>query len=258
VTLSKASVLLIAASAATAVATASAGTPARAAEVSVAVASNFAAPMQKIAEAFERDTGHKAVLAFGSTGKFHAQVRKGAPFHVLLAADDKTAERLEREGFAVPGTRFIYAVGRLALWSRIPGRVDDQGDVLRTGGFAHLALANPKLAPYGAAAVEVLTGLGLAAALAPRFVQGENIAQTHQFVASGNAELGFVATSQVFFEGRLVSGSAWVVPASLHAPIRQQAVLLQAGQDNSAATALLAYLRGDTARALIRASGYDL
>ncbi len=232
--------------------------PALAAEVSVAVASNFAAPMQKIAAAFEKDTGHKAVLAFGSTGKFHAQITNGAPFQVLLAADDETPQRLEREGFAMAGTRFTYAIGRLALWSRLPGRVDDKGDVLRVGGFAHIALANPKIAPYGAAAAEVLNGLGLTATLTPKFVLGENIAQTYQFVASGNAELGFVALSQVYLDGKLAAGSAWVVPATLHAPIRQDAVLLRAGKDSAAAAALLAYLRGDKARALIRASGYDL
>jgi len=232
--------------------------PALAAEVSVAVASNFAAPMQKIAAAFEKDTGHKAVLAFGSTGKFHAQITNGAPFQVLLAADDETPQRLEREGFAMAGTRFTYAIGRLALWSRLPGRVDGKGDVLRVGGFAHIALANPKIAPYGAAAAEVLNGLGLTATLTPKFVLGENIAQTYQFVASGNAELGFVALSQVYLDGKLAAGSAWVVPATLHAPIRQDAVLLRAGKDSAAAAALLAYLRGDKARALIRASGYDL
>jgi len=232
--------------------------PALAAEVSVAVASNFAAPMQKIAAAFEKDTGHKAVLAFGSTGKFHAQITNGAPFQVLLAADDETPQRLEREGFAMAGTRFTYAIGRLALWSRLPGRVDGKGDVLRVGGFAHIALANPKIAPYGAAAAEVLNGLGLTATLTPKFVLGENIAQTYQFVASGNAELGFVALSQVYLDGKLAAGSAWVVPATLHAPIRQDAVLLRAGKDSAAAAALLAYLHGGKARALIRASGYDL
>lgn len=235
-----------------------AATPALAAEVSVAVAANFAAPMQKIAAAFEADTGHKAVLAFGSTGKLQTQIRNGAPFHILLAADEETPAGLESEGFAVPGTRFTYAIGRLVLWSRLPGLVDEQGEVLKTGSFARIALANPKLSPYGAAAVRVLNGLGLAATLAPRFVQGENIAQTFQFVASGNAELGFVALSQVYIDGKLAPGSAWVVPSRLHGPIRQDAVLLRAGSRNSAAAALLAYLRGDKARALIRASGYDL
>jgi molybdate transport system substrate-binding protein len=231
---------------------------ARAAEVSVAVASNFTAPMQKIAAAFEQDTGYKAVLAFGSTGKFYAQIRNGAPFQIILSADDETPARLEREGFGVSGTRFTYAIGRLVLWSRQPGAVDDKGEVLSSGRFERIALADPKLAPYGAAAVEVLRGLGLMSALAPKLVQGENIAQVHQFVATGNAELGFVALSQVFADGKLTKGSAWTVPASLHTPIRQDAIVLSAGKDKAAASALMAYLRHDKARTIIRSFGYDL
>lgn len=233
-------------------------TSAQAAEVSVAVAANFTAPMQRIAAGFEQDTGHKAVLAFGSTGKFYAQIRNGAPFQILLSADDETPARLEREGLGVSGSRFTYVIGKLALWSRRPWLVDDKGDVLRIGKFEHIALADPKLAPYGAAAVEVLTGLGLMPSLAPKFVQGEDIAQTYQFVATGNAELGFVALSQVFADGKLTQGSVWMVPASLHAPIRQDAVVLGAGRDNVAAVALMAYLRADKARAIIRSFGYDL
>jgi molybdate transport system substrate-binding protein len=232
--------------------------PACAAEVSVAVAANFAAPMRKIAAAFERDTGHRTVLAFGSTGRFHAQIRHGAPFQVLLSADADTPARLEREGLGVPGTRFTYAVGRLVLWSRQPGRVDDRGEVLKSGGFERLALADPKLAPYGAAAVEVLTRLGLMPALVPRLVQGENIAQAYQLVATGNADLGFVALSQVLVDGKLAQGSAWIVPARLHEPIRQDALLLNRGKGDAAAAALLAYLRDDKARAIVRSFGYDL
>ncbi|WP_310386812.1 molybdate ABC transporter substrate-binding protein [Roseateles sp.] len=230
----------------------------QAAEVSVAVAANFSVPMQKIAAAFERDTGHHATLVFGSTAKFYTQIKSGAPFQVLLAADNQTPALLEREGLGVAGSRFTYATGRLLLWSRQPGLVDDQGQVLRTGKFEHLAIADPKLAPYGAAAVEVLKGLGLLAALTPRLVQGTSIAQTYQFVATGNAELGFVAVSQVFSGGKLTQGSAWRVPAHLHAPIRQDALLLVAGKGNPAALALLDYLRGDKARALIRSFGYEL
>lgn len=231
---------------------------ARAAEVSVAVAANFAAPMQKIAAAFEHDTGHKAVLAFGSTGRFRAQIRNGAPFDVLLAADDETPRQLEHDGLGVAGTRFTYAVGRLVLWSRQPGLVDDQGAVLKTGSFARLALADPKLAPYGAAAVATLTGLGLLEQLTPKFVLGENIGQAYQFVATQNVPLGFVALSQVYADGHLTQGSAWVVPASLHRPIRQDALLLGRGQGKPAAQALLAYLRGEKARTIIRSYGYDL
>ena len=233
-------------------------TGARAAEVKVAVAANFTAPMQKIAAAFAKDTGHEAKLTFGATGKFYAQIKNGAPFELLLSADDETPALLERESQAVAGTRFTYAIGRLVLWSRQPGFVDDAGTVLRNGTFKHLALANPKLAPYGAAAVEVLNGLGLAATLSPKFVQGENIAQTYQFAATGNAELGFVALSQVWADGRLKEGSAWVVPVRLHTPMRQDAIVLKPGQDQPAATALMNYLRGEKARAIIRSFGYDL
>ena len=229
-----------------------------AAEVSVAVAANFTAPMQKIASAFEQATGHRVVLAFGSTGRFYAQVKNGAPFHVLLAADDETPARLDREGLAVAGTRFTYATGRLVLWSAAAGVVDARGDVLRKGGDGKIAIADPRLAPYGAAALQTLQHLGLAQALAPRLVQGESIGQAHQFVATGNAAMGFVALSQVMDNGRIAKGSAWIVPATLHAPIRQDAVLLNAGKDNAAAQALLAYLRSDAARAIVRAHGYEL
>lgn len=225
--------------------------------VSVAVAANFTAPMQKIAAAFEADTGHKAELSFGATGKFYAQINNGAPFQILLSADDTTPERLEKEGKAVANSRFTYAIGTLVLWSAQPGYVDAQGAVLKTGDFKHIALANPKLAPYGAAAMQTMEKLGVASALQPRFVQGENIAQTFQFVSSGNAPLGFVALSQVMVEGRIDKGSAWQVPAHLHEPIRQDAVLLQTGQGNAAAAALLQYLRGDKARAVIKAYGYS-
>ncbi len=227
-----------------------------AADVQVAVASNFTAPMQAIAAEFEKATGHQAKLSFGSTGKFYAQIKNGAPFDVLLAADDETAAKLEKEGLAVSGSRFTYSIGQLALWSAKPGYVDDKGAVLKQGAFAHLALANPKLAPYGAAALEAMNKLGLLAALQPKFVQGENIAQTFQFVSSGNAELGFVALSQVVEGGKLKSGSAWRVPPNLHAPIRQDAVILARGKDNPAALALMKYLKEDKARAIIKAYGY--
>lgn len=230
---------------------------AHAGEVRVAVAANFSAPMRRIAVDFERATGHRAVLSSGATGKFYAQIRNGAPFGVLLAADAVTPARLEEEGFAVPGSRFVYATGRLVLWSARDGVVDDGGRVLRTGGFERLAVANPRLAPYGAAALEAMRALGVYDALAPRLVHAENIAQAYQFVATGNAQLGFVALSQVMEAGRPRGGSAWLLPASLHRPIRQEAVLLTAGRDNPAATALLDYLRGEPARAVIRAHGYE-
>jgi molybdate transport system substrate-binding protein len=230
---------------------------ARADEVQVAVAANFTAPMKAIVAEFEKLTGHKAQLSFGATGKFYAQIKNGAPFQVFLSADDETPAKLEQEGLAEAGSRFTYAVGTLALWSARPDFVDAKGEVLSRGAFAHLALANPKLAPYGAAAMETLEKLGLAASLRAKFVQGENIAQTHQFVVSGNAELGFVALSQVMKDGRIGAGSAWIVPAGMHRPIRQDAVILNPGRDKAAANALLRYLRGRRAQAIIRAHGYQ-
>ncbi len=225
-------------------------------DLQVAVAANFTAPARQIAAAFEQSTGHRVQLSFGATGRFYAQIKNGAPFEVLLAADAETPARLEAEGAAVAGSRFTYALGRLALWSASPGLVDPKGDVLRSGRFAHLALANPKLAPYGAAAVEALSALRLLEALQPKFVQGENIAQAHQFVASGNAEVGFVALSQIHADGKLGAGSAWIVPESLHRPIRQEAVLLRPGKGRPAAEAWLAFLKGRSAKAVVAAFGY--
>lgn len=231
---------------------------AHAGEVQVAVAANFAAPMQKIAAEFEKDTGHQARLAFGSTGKFYAQVRNGAPFEVLLAADDETPARLEKEGQGVPGSRLTYAIGRLVLWSAQAGYVDAKGEILKTGNFKHLAIANPKTAPYGAAALSAMKKLNLAEALQPKLVQGENIAQAYQFVITGNAQLGFVALSQVYQDGKIASGSAWIVPATYHEPIRQDALVLAKGAANPAAKALLDYLKSDKAKGIIRAYGYEL
>jgi molybdate transport system substrate-binding protein len=234
------------------------GQHARSAEVQVAVAANFAGPMQAIAAEFERDTGHHLALSLGSTGQFYAQIRHGAPFAVLLSADDETPAKLETQGLAVPGSRFTYAIGRLALWSKKTGYVDARGAVLRTGSFEKIAIANPALAPYGAAALEVLHQLGLSERLAPRIVQGSNISQAYQFVASENAPLGFVALSQVMQNGHIAQGSAWLVPAELHSPIRQDAVLLQAGRDQAPARALLHYLQSEKARTIIRRYGYEL
>lgn len=230
---------------------------AAAAEVTVAVASNFAAPMQAIAQDFERASGHKVVMAFGATGQLYAQIRNGAPFAILLSADNETPAKLEGERLAVAGSRFTYATGRLVLWSKRPGFVDAQGEVLRSGQFARIAVANPKLAPYGAAALETLTNMGLRERTAPKLVEGSNITQAFQFVASGNAQLGFVALSQVLENGQHREGSAWVVPSSLHAPLLQDAVLLLPGKNQPAAAALLQYLQSDKAKAVIRAFGYE-
>ena len=227
-------------------------------ELRVAVAANFAAPMQRIAVDFERDSGHKAVLSFGGTGKFYAQIKNGAPFDVFLSADDTTPAKLEAEGAAVSGTRFTYAIGRLVLWSAKPGLVDEQGAILRKGEFRHVAIANPKLAPYGVAAVETLTALKLLDPIQPKFVQAENIAQAYQFVASANAELGFVALAQVMHDGKLGAGSGWIVPAKLHQPIRQDAVILAKGRENPAAAALMNYLKSEKMRVVIKSFGYDL
>lgn len=226
--------------------------------VLAAVAANFQAPLQALAIGFEQETGHRISASFGATGKFHAQIRSGAPFQILLAADAQTPELLEREQRTVPGTRFTYAIGRLALWSARPDLIDGRPAVLQRGEFRHLAIANPKLAPYGAAALQVLGKLGLRDRLAAKLVQGESIAQAYQFVASGNAELGFVALSQVSRDGKLTGGSAWIVPTNLHAPIRQDAVMLVNGKGNAAASALMAYLKSDKAKAIIRAYGYDI
>ena len=236
---------------------------AKAEEVTVAVAANFTAPMQKIAQAFEQDTGHKALLAFGATGKFYAQIKNGAPFAVLLSADDETPARLEKEGIAVAGTRFTYAVGRLALWSKNTSLVDDKGQVLLSNAtdknsFKKLAIADPKLAPYGAAAMEVLDRMGALAKVRPKLVQGDSIGQAFQFVMTENAELGFVALSQILIAGRINQGSAWVVPQNLYTPLKQDAVLLPLGKNSAAALALMKYMRTDRAQAIIRAYGYTL
>lgn len=229
---------------------------ASAAEVRAAVAANFARPIRTLAAAFEAQTGHTIVVSLGSTGKLYAQIRHGAPFDVLLAADSATPQKLQVEGLAVAGTRFTYAMGRLALWSAQPGYVDAGGEVLRTGTFERLAIADPKLAPYGVAAVEVLAKLGELERLKPRLVTGENIGQAWQFVSTRNAPLGFVALSQILVDGRLGAGSAWFVPAHLYTPIRQDAVLLEPGAGNDGAKALLAFLRSASARRMIRDAGY--
>ena len=227
-------------------------------EVQVAVAANFAAPMKQIAADFEKATGHKAVLAFGATGKFYAQIRNGAPFEILLSADDETPSKLAGEGAAIAASQFTYAKGKLVLWSAKPAIVDAQGEVLKRGGFDHLALANPRLAPYGAAAVEAMKGLGVHDGLAAKFVTAENIGQTYQFVKSGNALLGFVALSQVSKDNRITEGSAWVIPANLYQPIKQDAIVLNAGKGKPAPEALMKFLQGDEAKAVIRSYGYDL
>jgi molybdate transport system substrate-binding protein len=228
-----------------------------AAEVSVAVAANFAAPMKIIAQHFERTTGYKAVLSFGGTGQFYAQIKNGAPFAVLLAADTLTPAKIEKEGLGVPGTTFTYAIGQLVLWSKKPGLVDDQGEILKTGNFSKIAIANPKLAPYGSAAIEVLNHLGIMSQVKPKIVEGSNIAQAYQFVFSENASLGFVAMSQVYEDGKLKQGSDWIVPAKIYSPIKQDAILLNSGRNNPAAIALMTYLQSEAAKAVMHKFGYQ-
>ena len=232
-----------------------AGAPALAADVQVAVAANFTEPAKEIAAAFQASTGNRLVLSFGSSGQFYTQVTQGAPFEVFLSADADRPKRMEQEGLGVPGTRFSYAIGRLVLWSRTPGLVDDKGAVLSNGSFAKIAIADPTAAPYGVAAVQTMTRMGVYARLQPKIVKGTSITQTYQFVDTGAAELGFVALSQVV---NSTAGSRWQVPASYHAPIDQQAILLFKGDRNPAARAFLKFLKGPEAVAIIRRYGYEV
>jgi molybdate transport system substrate-binding protein len=229
--------------------------PAAAAQVQVAVAANFAEPAKEIARRFEARTGHKATLSFGASGQFFTQISKGAPFEVFLSADVDRPLKAEADGLAVAGSRFTYATGQLVLWSKTPGLVDRRGAVLSTDKYQKLAIADPKAAPYGQAAVETLRGLKLYDRVGPKIVQGTSIAQALQFAQTGAAELGFVALSQVINER---GGSRWVVPENLHAPIDQQAVLLKTGAGNPAAVAFMVFLKGPEAKAIIRRYGYQL
>lgn len=227
--------------------------PLLAAETHVAVAANFTEPAKAIAAAFKKATGHKAILAFGASGTFYAQISHGAPFDVFLSADSDRPARAEQDGLAVLGTRFTYAVGQLVLWSATPGLIDPEGAVLRKGGFEKIAIADPAAAPYGVAAIETMRRIGVYDGLKRKIVTGSSIAQTYQFASTGAAQLGFVALSQVI---ATPGGSRWIVPARLHGPIAQQAVLLKAGAANPAATAFLEYLKSRPALAIIRRYGY--
>ncbi len=212
-------------------------------EVKVAVAANFQKPLEDIAASFKADTGDTVVISAGATGQLFAQIQNGAPFEVMVSADSKTPKKLVDSELALAGSQFTYAKGQLV-------------DVLKKGSFTHLAIANPKTAPYGAAAVEAMEKLGVTAAVATKLVQGENITQAKQFVDSGNAEIGFVALSQVYKDGKITKGSAWIIPAELYSPITQDAVLLKKGEGNPAATALLDYLKSDKARNIMHKYGY--
>ena len=232
--------------------------PVFAGEVNAAVASNFSAPMRQIVTLFEQQSSDTVKLSFGSTGKFYAQIKGGAPFDVFFAADTATPQRLEDEGLTVGGSRFVYALGKLVLWSAQPNLVDDQGRVLRKGSYEKLAIADPKLAPYGMAAKQTLEKLAMWNSIRNKLVMGENITQTYQFAATGNAELGFVALSQVMRDGKVSAGSSWLVPADMYQPIRQSAVLLSGAKDKAAAQAFLDFLKTKNAAAVIRSYGYEL
>jgi molybdate transport system substrate-binding protein len=231
---------------------------AHAGEVNAAVAANFTAPAQQIAALFQQETGHTVKLSFGSSGKFYTQIKQGAPFDVFISADTAIPEKLEADGLTLPNSHFVYALGKLVLWSAQPGYVDAKGAVLKKSGFNKLAIGDPKLAVYGTAAQETLEALGLWGSVQSKIVTGENITQTYQFAATGNAELAFVALSQITKEGKVAEGSYWLVPANLYHPIKQGAVQLNAAKDVGAAKAFLAFLKSPKAVAVIRSYGYEL
>lgn len=223
-----------------------------AAQTNVAVAANFAEPAKEIAAAFKQKTGHDAVLSFGASGQFYTQITQGAPFQVFLSADETRPKKLVDDGLAVPDSRFTYSIGKLVLWSKIPGLVKDEA-TLKAAAFTKLSICNPVAAPYGAAAVETMKSLKVFELLQPKLVEGATITQAYQFIETGNAELGFVALSQLTGPE---TGSRWLVPQQLHSPIRQDAVLLKSGTINEAATGFIAFLRSPEARVIIRKYGY--
>jgi molybdate transport system substrate-binding protein len=225
---------------------------AAAGQTNVAVAANFTDAVKEIAAAFKKRTGHEAVLSFGSTGQLYTQITQDAPFQIFLAADAARPRKAVDEGLGVADSRFTYAIGKLVLWSKTPGLVKGE-ETLRKGAFTKLSIANPTAAPYGEAAIETLQALKLYDGLKPKIVQGNNISQTFQFIDTGNAELGFIALSQIADND---SGSRWMVPQTLYTPIRQDAVLLKKGAGNEAATAFISFLKGPEARTIIEKYGY--
>jgi molybdate transport system substrate-binding protein len=225
-------------------------TAARADSVSVAVAANFTKVAEELAPIFKAETGHDVTFSFGATGQLYTQISQGAPFEILLAADDERPTKAVADGLGVDGSVFTYAIGALALYSTTVDVADGEAG-LKADAFDKIAIADPATAPYGQAAVETIEALGLTAAITPKLVTGENITQTLQFIESGNAELGFVAASQV--AGR---AGVWIVPSTLYQPIRQDAVLLKIGETNPAATAFVDFLKSEKAVEVIRAAGY--
>ena len=232
--------------------------PVRAGEVSVAVASNFAAPMERLAPLFQKESGHTVKVSAGASGKLYAQIRGGAQFDVFLSADEEMPKQLMQDGFAVGGSRFVYATGQLVLWSAQPGLVDEKVTVLNKGNFNMLAIANPRFSPYGVAAKETLTKLTMWNSIQEKLTKGENVTQTYQLVATEKADLAFIALSQVMRDGKVVEGGSWwLVPPEMHQPIRQSAVLLSHAKDPAVAKAFLAFLRSEKARAVMRGFGYE-
>ena len=229
---------------------------AQAAEIKVAVASNFANTLKEIAVEFQKDTGHQLAITPGATGKFYAQISNGAPFDVFLSADDETPRKLVQEGKAITASQFTYAIGRLALWSPSPDLVDKNADILKTDKFKYIAIANAKVAPYGQAAVQTMQKLGVLSKIEPRVVQGESIAQTYQFVSTGNAQLGFVALSQILENGKIKAGSAWIVPEEMHEQLKQDAVVLQSCKQISVCQALMDYLKSEKVKKMMASYGY--
>ena len=229
---------------------------AKAAEIKVAVASNFANVLKEIAIEFQKDTGHQLAITPGATGRFYAQISNGAPFDVFLSADDETPHKLAQEGKAIASSQFTYAIGRLALWSPNPEMIEKNADILKTDKFKFIAIANAKVAPYGQAAVQTMQKLGVLTKIEPRVVQGESISQTYQFVSTGNAQVGFVALSQIVENGKIKTGSAWIVPEEMHEPLKQDAVVLQSCKHMSACQALIDYLKSEKAKKLMASYGY--
>ncbi|MCE6950034.1 molybdate ABC transporter substrate-binding protein [Cereibacter sphaeroides] len=227
--------------------------PLRAEEILAAVAANFTDAATEIGTAFRKATGNTVTYSFGASGQLYTQITQDAPFHVFLSADQTRAEKAEADGFAVPGSRFTYAVGKLVLWSADPARIDGTGAALKDASLTHVAIADPATAPYGAAAVEVMRHLGVFEALEPKIVQGKSISQTHQFAATANADVGFVALSQIVADDK---GSRWIVPQELYTPIRQDAVLLKKGEASEAARAYVEFLKSPEATAIIGKYGY--
>ncbi|MDD5058803.1 MAG: molybdate ABC transporter substrate-binding protein [Sideroxydans sp.] len=232
--------------------------PVNAAEVSVAVAADFVAPLERIAVLFQKESGHTLKVTPGASGKLYAQIRSGAAFDVFLSADEEMPKQLMLDGFAVGGSRFVYATGRLVLWGAQPGLVDEKASVLNKGNFSALAIANPRYSPYGVAAKETLTKLTMWNAIQEKLSKGESVIETYQLAASEKADLAFIALAQVMRAGKLTSGSSWIVPPEMHKPIRQSAVLLSKAKDKAAAKALLDFLKSAKARAVMRGFGYEI